>query len=378
MKVAFILGDFCVGNRPLDFNVLWSSNRGLTGTELSVTEMSRHFVNLGHDVSLFTMYTGPQPPQWHGVKLYPLALMPKILDESFDAAVCMCEPDQFRKIPNKVLRVCFEQLNGFSWCKPDFDKEVDIWISPSQTHMEYQKEWGGGLTDNSKWYVVPNGCDPSWYTPKEKVYGRFVWSSSGDRGLHWVLSEWSKIKKAIPEAHLRIFYNFNFGDPEFFERPMHNVDSKILEIGQRVRYMKEMIKRLEPLGVEHYGSVSRDRINQEINESMVFAYPCSVTTFTEGFSVSLLENLCAGNYCVTTDTDALGNVYGKSGMPMAKAPLNQNNIGEFTKLVIKGLKDDKYRESVVSRTTNFAKKLTWEATSKEVERLIKIHPKLKR
>lgn len=377
MKVAFVLGDFCVGNRPLDFNVLWNGERGLTGTELSITEMARHFVTLGHDVSLFTMYTGPQPPMWEKVKLYTLEQLPQIVDASFDACVCMCEPDQLRKVPESIVRVCFQQLNGFSYCKPGFDTFVDSWISPSEIHMQYSKSWGGGATEPSKWSVVANGCDPSWYAGKNKVYGRFVWSSSADRGLHWLLSEWSKIKEAVPEATLRIFYNFNFGNAELHERPFSPFGPDILETGQRVRYMREMIKKLEPLGVENYGSTSRDRINKEIDEAMIFAYPCSVITFTEGFSVSLLENLCAGNYCVSTDVDALGGVYGESGMPLIKSPLTLKNIHTFTEQVIKGLKDEKHRNSVIKKTKAFAKKLTWMDTSKKVEAVIKQNSKFR-
>ena len=56
MKIAIILGHYSIGNRPLNFNLLWQSDRGLTGTELAFVMIGKELHKLGHDVSLFTIY----------------------------------------------------------------------------------------------------------------------------------------------------------------------------------------------------------------------------------------------------------------------------------------------------------------------------------
>ena len=47
--------------------------------------------------------------------------------------------------------------------------------------------------------------------------GRVIWCSSADRGLHWLLSQWPKIKEAVPYASLKVFYHFNYGDLDKIE-----------------------------------------------------------------------------------------------------------------------------------------------------------------
>lgn len=372
MKVAFILGNYSVGSRPLNFNILWQDPRGLTGTDLGIIMNAWEMVKLGHDVSLFTVFAGDKPEHWNGIKLFPLDQSTNLIDETFDAVVSYNEAEVFRGLCKKPIKVLSQMLNDFAYCLPDFDSLVDVYTSPSQIHMEYVKK----LTPNpDKWRVVPLGCDPSWYTDST-VPGRVIWASSADRGLHLLLQEWSKIKKAVPEAHLRMFYNFNFGhlikyepNDKFLTTGDNKIHPVIIEMGNRVRYIQAAIKKLQHLDVEMVGSVSRERMQQEMSEAMVLAYPVSTVNFTEGFSVTTLEACASGTVPVLCGCDAIKSIYGKVA-PMVDPPA-KDHMEQYVSLVIKSLTDKKFRNKTVKQCKEFAEQHSWHNVTVQLEKVIK-------
>lgn len=366
MKLAFILGPYSVGSRPLDFNVLWSSSRGLTGSELGILMNAKEMVKLGHDVFFFTAHTGAKPSTWEGIKLFTLEEMSKTIDDSFKAIISYNEPDVFRGLTNKPLRVLCQMLNDFSYVQPGYDEFVDIYTSPCQMHMEHVMKMTPSL---EKWRVLALGSDSSWFKD-ERVPGRVIWTSSADRGLHLLLQEWSKIKASVPEAHLRVFYNFNFEHLLGIEPNAPGHHPVMLEMANRARYMKEMMKKLAPLGVEMVGSISRERMQQEMSEAMVLAYPVSTLTFTEGFSISIMEACASGTMPVISDCDCLGSIYGGT-VPMVKSPAGKH-MNEFTDLVIKGLTDKVFHDEAVAKCKEFASNYEWSKIALELEKLLKV------
>lgn len=367
MKIAFLFGAWSIGSRPLNFfgNNINISTRGLTGSEIGVIATAEEFVKLGHDVSLFTVHVpGTKPDNWKGIKLYDID--DQAINGDFDAIVSWSEPDILRKFTNKSVRVVCMMLNDFSYCQPGFDDCVDLWTAPCQMLIDHLQKQNGAPAKN-KWQVLPLGCDPSWYQDNQKVPGRIVWTSSADRGLHWLLQEYPKIKTAVPNASLRIFYNFNYDSTEKME-PDSNNHPHFLEMGHRARYMKESIKRLKHLNVEHVGSISREQMNRELSQAMVLGYPCDPVAFTEGFSVSILESCTAGVLPVISTADCLGSIYGGI-VPSIDTPV-KNNLDKFTKLVIRGLTDETWRASTVGKCQIFAQQYTWLSSAKKLERMI--------
>ncbi len=377
MKVGFLFGNYSVGHNPLDFYNLWKSSRGLSGSDLSVIRVMMEWVKLGYDVSFFSCYTGPQPKVWEGIKLYNFEDRYKIIQKDWDAIISWSEFDALRGCPVGPIRVCCDQLNTFSYCAPNWNETADIITSPSQGHLDYHRP---EIPDISKWHILALGADQHVYKIDKKIPGKMVFFSSPDRGLHNLLSVYPKIKKAAPEAHLKVFYGFNYEGVEQFEkgdlyygRPVNN---DILETANRIRYMREMLKRLQPLGVEHIGSVSRERINQELSEATVMAYPCDTLSWSEGFSVSIMEACMAEACPIISDVDGLASVY-TGAVPMVKSPIGQR-LPEFTDLVIRGLTDEKWREETNKKCKEFALCHTWKHTAKRLEEIIKSHPKFNR
>lgn len=374
MKVAFIFGDFSIGTRPLNFPSIWYNSRGVTGSELGVARVAQEMVKRGHDVSLFTVHYGDKPNEWSGIKLYHLAEKDAVITSDFDAVISWNEPDQFRNLPPEPVKLCSQQLNGFNYCKPDFDDFVDIWAGPSKTHV---KVHAPQTLSPHKWIVIPDGCDPDVYIRDAKVPGRVVYCSSPDRGLHWLLQEWQYIKSKAPDAHLRVFYHFSQGDVEEFEIGFKMWNPHIMELGQRIRYIKTAFKKLSSLGVVHVGSVCRDQMVQEMSHASVLAYPTSIVNdFCEGFSVTVMEACAAGSAPVISDADALGELYG-GVVPMIKGPIKNDNVREFSDLVIRALTDSKYRNKINKKCMEFAEQYTWAKAAEKYENAIMQHSKYK-
>lgn len=375
MKVAVILGAFSVGNRPLDFhyNNIMSSSRGLTGTDLATVMISSELQKLGHDIFLFTVHAEPhnKPNEWEGVKLYNLIERHDIIDSSFDAIISINEPDALRGVNEEPLRICWQFLNDFSYCQPDFDDYVDHWLAVCDMHMQHLKK---SAPKSEKWSVLSLGANLDWYQDK-RVPGRVIWTSSCDRGLHWLLSQWPQIKTKVPEATLKIFYYFNYAD-SFLNINPNNTDHHpaIVELAHRVRYIKESIKKLKHLGVEQVGSISRIDMAQEISEASVFAFSVDTVAFTEGFSVSTMENHAGFTVPIITDTDCLGSIYKNSGAIVIKSPI-KDHLEEFTSAVIDALTDKSLADSIIERCRAFAADYTWDKIAKQMENIIQSHPK---
>lgn len=369
MKIAVFLGAYSIGTRPLDFwyNNIWESSRGLTGTDLSTVMISKELAKLGHDVSLFTVHAEPynKPATWENVKLYNFIERHTVVDDSFNAVISINEPDAFRGVHTKGTRICWQFLNDFSYCQPDYENFVDVFLSPCDMHMQKLQQ----LSQNpNKWSVVPLGCEPSWYQDK-RVPGRVIWISSCDRGLHWLLSQWSKIKNAVPYANLKIFYHFNYGDIINIEPNDLRHHPHVIEMAQRLRYIRESVKRLKHLDVEQIGSVSRQTMAKEVSEASVFAFSADTVAFTEGFSVSAMENHAGYTVPVMTDIDCLGSIYNNSGAVIIKSPI-RNNLPAFTDAVIKGLTDKVFADSVIEKCTAFSSNYTWSKIAIKIESVI--------
>lgn len=359
MKIAFLYGTFSIGNRPLDFDNLYTSKRGLTGSELSCIEYALAMKERGHDVML-VVGQPMEPREWCGLHVTPLS-HPSVVD-GCDVVYSWNEPDLLREITPGPLRVTNQQLNDFNYCRPGWEAFVDIVTSPSAHHMEFLRTLAPAV---KRWEVMPNGCDPMMYKPGKKVPGRVIWASSPDRGLHRLLEAWPAIKNRVPEAHLRCFYNFQKADFDELEQTGPLVSLDLLEIAQRKRYIEHAMARIGGArwGVEHIGSVSRERVRLEFEQAIVLAYPCETIRYTEGFSVTTLEACASGTLPIITNTDALGAIYGEAAHVLG-------SIKDLADSVVRGLTDEAWRNEYVQKSVTLAHEHSWEKLSAKLEGLL--------
>ncbi len=350
-KVAVVYGPYCLGTKKLDFPNFYDDPRGLTGSEYGVARVAQELGKMGHDVTLYTL--GVLPPTWEGIKLRHFDARG---DEEHDWAICWNEAGSLHKVKAK-LRACSLQINtvvGAPHGCEDPGSIADFWFCPSDSHRQRLIGQAPG-----KWVVAYDGVDPELYVPRRtKVPGRVAWMSSPDRGLHWLLAAWPKIRREVPWASLRIFYPIeqwmkHFEDPQLYHHP----DASVREQTRRVAYIRRVVPALAAYGVEVFGGVSRRRIVEETAASECVAYTCDPVMWSEGFSCSLMEACAAWSCPVTTDADAFPEVYG-GVVPMVKRPLSEN-LDELVGYVVRALTDPVWREEVNARARAHAEKYTW-------------------
>lgn len=377
MRIAFLYGKFSIGPRPFNFDRIYDDPRGLTGSELSCLEYAKAMAARGHDV-LFLVGQETHERELDGVKIQPLDSPRRV--EGYDVVYSWNEPNLLEEVAPGPLRVVNQQLNDFGYCKPGWEGWTDLVTSPSAHHLAFLQKQAPGVR---AWEVMPNGCDPTQYRQDNREPGRVIWASSADRGLHRLLEMWPAIKRAVPHATLKCFYNFRAEPFDMLEQPSEHVHPDLLEIAQRKRYIRYAMSRLqgERWGVEHVGSVSRDRMKREFERSEVLAYPCDTIRYTEGFSVTTMEACASGCLPVITNVDALGQIYGHAA-PMANMalPFVDPTTGtefaggfvetarlRFFDLVVRGLTDPDWRAERVALCRMLAEQHAWPVLAERLE-----------
>lgn len=370
MRIAFLYGSFSLGQRPFDFDALYTSPRGLTGSELSCVEYALAMSARGHEVLLVVGQPGIDR-EWRGLRVASLT-NPKAVD-GFDAVLSWNEPNLMREVAPGPVRIVNQQLNDFAYCRPGWEEWCDLVTSPAAHHLEYLKKQAPGVR---AWAVLPNGCDPTQYREGTRIEGRVIWASSADRGLHRLLEAWPRIKRAVPHASLRAFYNYTPAHFDDYEAPGPNVHPDLLEIAQRKRYVEHAMARFaaDPArwDVEHVGSVSRERMRLEFEKATVLGYPCDTIRYTEGFSVTTMEACASGCLPVISDVDALGQIYGEAA-PMVRfdGGLSEAALDRFVQMVVLGLTDREWRGEQVAKCKALAAKHAWPVLAARLELMLR-------
>lgn len=374
MKIAFVYGLWASAGHRFDFrdDKVFTDSYGLTGSEMSCFTIASGLAARSHDITLFT---GLQPnnanTDWRGVKLLPIedfANVPWDAWAEFDAVYSWNEVDILRPVNWKTLRIVNLQINDFGYNQPNFDNYIDKWTSPSESHKAVV---GSKAPNPEKFSVITNGCDPTLYDTSKTVNGRVIWASSPDRGLHHLLSIWPAVKKAVPHAHLKIFYRIK-NWIEYCTSVKIISDNPVQhEFVNRALYIKEALRRFEKAGgldVEFCDAVSRVQMIKEMSEAQVLAYPCDPPIYTEGFSVTIMEACASGTVPVITDADALGSIYGGYA-PMVHSPIG-DRINEYKELLIRVLNDSSFREQWIPKGIELANRYMWKSVIDNVENMI--------
>jgi hypothetical protein len=140
-------------------------------------------------------------------------------------------------------------------------------------------------------------------------------------------------------------------------------------MSHRLRYIRNSIERLKPLGVEHVGSISKQEMTKQLNEASVLGYTADPVAFSEGYSISILEAHASYTVPVITDADCLGSIYSDSGSIMIPGPI-KNKLEDFTKAVIESLTQKEISDQTISKCREFAKQRTWSIIAAKMEKII--------
>jgi glycosyltransferase involved in cell wall biosynthesis len=291
---------------------------------------------------------------WDGTLVRPLDAFPREMHE-FSAIYVWNEPDFLRQVPKGILKLENHQIADFNFCQPGWENVIDVFTSPSPSHMA----WMAPQTPcPGKWRMVPNGWDPDMFPATQKVPGRVIYASSPDRGLHWLLQQWPRIRKEVPHATLRIFYDFdNWANRIGAVRNANPGVADFKELHFRALYITEAVKRLASHGVQHLKAVSRKQMAVEFGEAECLAYPCDPVRYTETFCVTALEGCATGAIPVMASADALGDIFGGYA-PMVAAPVAQH-LDEWTGMVVQALSDPAFQKEWRGKGSELARKTKW-------------------
>lgn len=204
--------------------------------------------------------------------------------------------------------------------------DIDINTSPSQAAMEIVKQ---KYAPNSEWRVLPNAVDNM--PDRAPVRGRVIHHASPDRGLHILAHAWPQIKSKVPEATLHIV-----GCAQEWIKQTQNENG---ERARRARMVKEGLELATAAGdVVSMSYITRSELLTELSQASVFAFPCSVMSPSETFSVCVMECCKMGIPVVLSPSDVLGSIY-ENHVLMTPAPV-ENNIDEFVDGVVQILTDN--------------------------------------
>jgi glycosyltransferase involved in cell wall biosynthesis len=377
MKFALIYGRFCSAARG-PYKAHDIASHGLTGSESFYFNTVKALSEAGHTVDAFGWWEKEHVDGL--VHYYPFT---KNGDDmhvpdpaSYDVAIAWSEPDYLRVFPPTVLRICEQQLNDFPYAGEGFEKSVDLFLFPSDTHRKHILSVTPCI-DPAKTDVWGNCIsNEDYFTGEEKARGKSItYCSSPDRGLHWLCELFPRVRAKVPEATLHVYYRFmpwyqqmagewNPGNPAAHQQ------------GMRARYAGSFFYKMGAMGesgVFLHGAVTNQQMVAALESSRVLAYPCDPVVFTEGFGVSVLDACAAGAIPIISDVDAFGEVYGGTAMVIPGRPGDHRD--EWVAAMVKALTDDDLQKEVTTRCRAFSKKFTRKA---RVKQLLKIISSLKK
>lgn len=337
--------------------------RALTGSESCFFNTVKGLSEEGYAVDAFCDVAEHSQSirELSGAHVYPVATP---IGDDYDAYISWNQPDELRKAPEGKLRICAQQLNDFDYCLPGYDKYVDTYVMPSETHRSYLAATSLSLTPG-KTVCIPNSInldfisDLSFFPRKASL----IWSSSPDRGLHIALTVFEKVRQRVPHATFRIFYRF---------APWYNAVKDLdNESGHRARTIFAHLKRVGTNG-ENGVFLMDARPNIEILATMkqmrAQLYTCEPIRFTEGFSVSIMDACSTGCVPIISDADALGEIYGGVAHVIPGAPSDQ--IDRWVDDTVRVLEDDDYYVETAKKVAFFAASFDRKKVVKKWMRLI--------
>lgn len=331
--------------------VVWDDEKTtVTGTVSGFFNLAWGLAERGHHVDAFCD-TDALPERIDGVNFYSIHPHRNVKPFVYDACISILEPDLLREENKMSLRVVVQWLNGFSYCEEGFDDYVDVYVSPSATHLNHLVSGG---VPREKLVQVPLSVNPALYEARKRRPFSVAYASSPDRGLHHLINWWPELRERVPEANLRVYYRVLPWVKEILDSSWQRGSL----MWKRAKIVSEFFENNDETksGVALVGPTPTRRMMRELCETRVLAYPCDPVRFTEGFSVTVLDACAAGCVPVVSGVDALTELWWNAAHVIHGKPAEQKD--RWLDALALALTDDEFASEVRVSAKARARELT--------------------
>jgi glycosyltransferase involved in cell wall biosynthesis len=312
---------------------------------------------------------------YDGIDVYPKALaQPMLMSADYDLLIAwedlgiLATNHRARKVIYAVQ--CNHLGLGVLESGVDYVQCVSNWHVQTLRNAEFNPVLSG---NPNRFFTVPNGVDLRRYGPmntpsEERDPYRIIHTSSPDRGLHHLVELWPRIKKRFPLANLHIYYDMAkwFSIIDQFEGVSQPIVTASL-----ARRLQEGLRRAEEAGgVVVHGGVGQWELARAQQSAGLMVYPCDPISPTEGWSISILEAMAAGTPVITTNADALPELWGGHSIQIP-LPVDPDLLFEqiFDRFRDPGSSSWNW-ESLAGRAQEFAQQYSWELISAQYRQKI--------
>lgn len=345
MRISFIYNKrFSI--YPLDY-----LDRGLGGTEQTLLLLTEALVKIGHKVTVYASCykTG----KYKGVTWKNLWELNEKSHADVYIAVRFIDSFTDYKLNKNSLKIL--------WCHDDYLPSITELLKSNQLHYvfavsNFQRDLLIRLGISKELiYVTKNVFDANLYSPLGvKKKKQFIYCSSPDRGLCYLLEMWPKIKKLYPDFKLKITGSFELWG-------MNKQENFTM-----TRKFRDKAYKLGD--VELLGKVKKQELVKLQAESYAMLYP---TDFYEMFCISALECQSVGTPVITSCLAALTErINTDLGILVEGNPWDGNYQKEFINAV-KLLKDKRKWSKFSSNSVKISRDYLPELVAKEWESFFK-------
>lgn len=291
---------FACGDAWEDWNPQIMAEKGIGGSETAVVKMAELLGRRGHRVRVFTScgkeanYGAVEYRKSHRLKP----------DTECDVLIAWRNAPLLAMTTASIRLLWVHDVYAMGGTPENLLLANRI-LALSQWHKQNIMTVHG--VPDSQVFVTRNGIDLNRFKMHRIVSRnphKAIYSSSADRGLAVLLHVWPRIRLAVPDAELHIFYGF------FNWKKMAEATKNANDLAN-IAALERVIEENKNNGVVYHGRVDQDTLAKEMCSAGVWAHP---TWFTETYCITAAEAQAAGLYTVTSKIAALIETVGDRGV----------------------------------------------------------------
>lgn len=321
-----------------------SLEKGCGGSEEAVINLTKRWAQMGWEVTVFN--NCPEEKTVDGVSWVRYEKFnPR---DDFNILISWRNNPYLQPKKARKRFVDVHDVPNNLYYTPDSVKEVTMMVKSN-----YHRSLFPQLPDDN-FAIVNNGIDLRQFDeiPK-KNKNNFVWTSSYNRGLEYLLEMWPDVLKADPKATLDIAYGWMLWDKS------PDAQSKK---GQQ--WKTKIQKLMEQPGITHHGRVSNEEVARLYLRADIWAYP---TDFPEIDCMTATKAMAAGCVPITTSYAAMAER--NQGIMIEGSADNPQVRQKFKKELINLIRNENLKQETRKRID--VSKYDWDTVARKWDGLFR-------